>query len=178
MINLSKLLLIIAFCIVNFSCKSGKNTVTSKTDTENSTTEEFSIEDVSQLFAKAVIDVNPSLLQAHFPDVSVARKLSPASTKGKNDKEVQDEMLVPLKKRFLQNLEKIQSAIEANDVDRAHFSYNTYKYYESEDPATVPRVLEVVFKNKEKDVQIPITVLSIDKKWYVFEILNTTNLFK
>lgn len=133
---------------------------------------------VAETFAKAVIDINPGLLNQFAPTTSLARFLSPTATATMSDEQIEKEMLLDLKTVFELNLEKIQTAIESNNVDRATFKYESYNYYETEDPVTSPRVLEVNFLNGNNEVHVPITVLKHEGKWYVFEILNTTNLFK
>ncbi|NNJ56335.1 MAG: hypothetical protein HKP14_09390 [Bacteroidia bacterium] len=133
---------------------------------------------MAESFAKAVIDINPALINEFAPNAGLARVLSPAATASKTDEEIEKDMLSDLKNRFELNLDRIQKAIEENNVDRATFKYESYKYYETEEPKTVPRILEVSFLNGNNEVHIPLTVLKHDDKWFVFEILNTTNLFK
>ncbi|NNJ55344.1 MAG: hypothetical protein HKP14_04410, partial [Bacteroidia bacterium] len=74
---------------------------------------------VAESFAKAVIDINPALLNEFAPNAGLARVLSPTATASKTDEEVEKDMLSDLKNRFELNLDRIQKAIEENNVDRA-----------------------------------------------------------
>ena len=181
-----KNLIIIACAILFVSCSVKKKQV-AENDAEEVVEsivveENIVIDDgltkVAESFAKAVIDIDPNSIAEFNPNANLARMLSPTVTANKTDEEIEKEMLADLRKRLELNLERIQKAIEDNSVDRASFKYESYKYYETEEPATVPRVLEVNFLNGNKEVHVPITVLKHDGKWFIFEILNTTNLFK
>ena len=181
-----KYFLIIATAVLLSSCSVKKNQATTNTSQEVEATiavsESIVIDDgltkVAESFAKAVIDINPELLNEFAPNANLARVLSPTVTASKTDEEIEKEMLSDLNSRFELNLNRIQKAIEENNVDRATFKYESYKFYETEEPVTVPRVLEVNFLNGNKEVHVPLSVLKHDGKWFVFEILNTTNLFK
>ncbi len=113
----------------------------------------------------------------YLPTVAIARAMSPTETTGKSDKDVQI-MIDGLSKTFLRNIKKIQESAEENNVDLTKLMTRNCIYYKSDAPPMEPRVLSVQLSSGTVDFNVPITILNYSGKSYVFEILNTTNLFK
>ena len=133
---------------------------------------------LAQSFAAAVINNDFKSLDSYMPTVMIARYLLAGKPDTLSDSDIQNDMLQPLKDRLHSNLVVIEDDIEKLEIDRAKLKFKSYKYHQSTDPVTVPRVLEVVLDNDGKDVFIPTTVLQIHNKWYLFEILNSSGRFK
>lgn len=115
-------------------------------------------------------------MNAYFPTVQVARSMSPNETNGKSDEEV-EKMLAGMKNRFKENLIKLRAAAIENKVELGKLNIRNCLYFDSEDGAMVPRVLSVEIGTADDLYKIPITVLNYSGKTYVFEVLNTTNIF-
>jgi len=115
-------------------------------------------------------------ISQYFPPVSVARAMSGSSVSGKTDEEVQ-KMIDGMTARFGENVVKLQTAATENNVDVNGLRIRNCLYFDSKDPAMVPRVLSVELSDGSKDYKIPVTVLNYSGKTYVFEILNTQNVF-
>lgn len=155
-------------------CKGKK--IVSNASEEAVTSAPSPIEVVAKDFSKAVINDDVELLKKYFADAAIARSLSPKA-KEMSDDEIQTSMLEALHNRFITNFEAIQTNIAANNYDRSMLSFGGYKYYETDDPITVPRALSVSFKVGDKVETTTITALLMDNRVYLFEILNTTNVF-
>lgn len=108
---------------------------------------------------------------------ALARILSPKETAELTDKQIQETMISGLQQRFLDNLNKLRQAAKDNSVDLNKLRVQNCLYFESDDPPTVPRVLSIELESKGNVFKIPVTILSHEKKTYVFEILKTTGVF-
>ena len=115
-------------------------------------------------------------MNAFFPTVQVARSMSPNETSGKSDEEV-GKMITGMKLRFKENLIRLRASAIENKVELGNLKIKNCLYFDTKDNAMVPRVLSVEIGNQDKDYKIPLTVLNYSGKTYVFEILNTTNIF-
>lgn len=133
---------------------------------------------LAKTFSKALIENDFKSLDSYMPTVMIARYMLAGKPDTLSDSEIQIGMLKPLKDRLYSNLVAIEDDIENLGIDRAKLKFKSYKYNQTTDPVTVPRVLEIVLDNDGKDVTIPTTVLQIHNKWYLFEILNSYGRFK
>ncbi len=117
-------------------------------------------------------------LETFFPTVDLAKTIAPKETSGKSDEEIKTQMVDGLINRFKGNLIQLQEAAKLNRVNLRSLTIKNCLYNESTDPETVPRVLSIEVMDNNKTYTIPVTVLTFEKKTYLFEILNTQNVFK
>lgn len=157
-----------------WGCKAKK--INDETPTETVPEKPNPIEIVARDFGKAMINNDISLVEKYYADVAVARYLSPKA-KEMSDEEIQATMLDGLHNRFISNFEALQNNIITHSYDRNVMEFGGYKYYETDEPITVPRALNVKIKVDEQEEVISITTLLWDENIYLFEILNTTNVF-
>lgn len=156
------------------SCSTLKSTSTSE---DTTSTKNALLQRLGEDFGRSIISGETSGLKEYLPDVALAKILSPERTEAMTDEAIQSEMIDVLVSRFDLNLGKLQNAISENNIDRKQLSFTGSVLNPSDDPPLVPRVLSVNLKNGGEDVSIPVTVLYAQEKWYLFEILNTTNIF-
>ena len=133
------------------------------------------VEGVARDFASAIIAANYDILEKYQVNIGVMRLIMPP--KEQSD-EILEGMLLDFNHKRGIDLQSIQQQIEDNNVDRAKLKYKDYIFHNEgkEDPRDI-KVLEVVLDHAGQEVKIPVTVTELHGKWYLFEILNTTNLF-
>lgn len=132
--------------------------------------------EICEAFLSTLRSGSVDQMSQFFPSLSVARAISGQEASGKSDKDVQ-EMINGLTTRFMENIEKLKTSASDNNVEINSLRVRNCLYFDSKDPVLVPRVLSVELSDGSKDYKIPVTVLNYSGKTYVFEILNTTNIF-
>lgn len=132
--------------------------------------------EICEAFLSTLQSGSNDQISQYFATVPVARAMSGKETNGKTDKDVQV-MIDGLTARFQENINKLRTAADENNIDITKLRVRNCLYNESTDPAMVPRVLSVQLSNGVKDYTIPVTVLNYSGKTYVFEILMTTGIF-
>jgi hypothetical protein len=137
-----------------------------------------SLEEVADIFVQAAAKGSVEDLKIYFPDVALARLLSPEKSATQTDKKIEEEMLAPLVARFTQNIMAIHDQIESAGIPFDEVSLIGTQIEPSKDPALVPRVLTIVLGTNQRSAKVPVTYLELDGRFYLFEILFTSNLFK
>ncbi|MCB9262426.1 MAG: hypothetical protein H6607_08640 [Flavobacteriales bacterium] len=133
--------------------------------------------EVGNAFLSSLKNGNTNSLKPFMADVSVAKTLSPKETKGMTDKEIENKMLTSLHARFDDNFNKLIAAAKENKVDLAPLRLLNCIYHETTDPQTVPRALTIEIGTSTAKYSIPVTVINLANKTYIFEILKTTGVF-
>lgn len=132
---------------------------------------------LSPLIAEAIITGTDTVLEAHFPTPQIARFLTGAKGAAMTDDQIRAEMLDPLRERFSSNLQIMQADMQRLSVSASDLSYDSFEYFDTDEPATVPRALNIYINHQDKKVKVPVTVLYIHEKWYIFEILLSSGRF-
>lgn len=133
--------------------------------------------EVCEAFLAALKSGSTAPMEPFFPDVRMAKSIAPNEVANKTDEQIENEILKGMRDRFTNNLTRLRAHAAENNVDLNKQSLLNCLYVESKDPDMVPRVLSVEIGSPEKKYPIAITVLKLDSKTYVFEILNTTGIF-
>ncbi|MCP4120737.1 MAG: hypothetical protein GY751_03170 [Bacteroidetes bacterium] len=167
------LLLIFCSTSIFIQCKSTQASISSVESSGS-----LDLAEIANLFVESVRARHLEGLHSLMPTVHLARAISPDETEGKSDKEIRDNMISPLKDRFDGNMDNIWKAIESEGKKAADVTLSGYEEYESDDPPTVPRVVNFTFTVDGKTATIPVTYMKLDGMTYVFEILKSTNIFK
>ncbi len=132
---------------------------------------------ISRIFTLALIDNDVALLNEYLPNVATLRMIVGDETKTLTDKEVQEKMADAIVERFKTNFELLQTAIDQNDIDRAKLKYKAYAWEPGTNSMLAPVPLLIVLDYAGEEIAIPVTVLIVDAKCILFEILKTTNIF-
>ncbi|MBO6514960.1 MAG: hypothetical protein JJ975_00230 [Bacteroidia bacterium] len=133
--------------------------------------------EVCDVFLAVLQTQNWEIINPFFAEPDLARYLSPKQTIDQTDQQIREKMIGPMTQRFKDNIGKLRKSAEENSVDLTKLRVQNCLYFDSDDPATVPRVLSVELGDGSKVYKIPVTVLDYKKQTYVFEILNTTRIF-
>lgn len=166
-------LFFLSIILLSFACGSSKSS-TEAAAVQNNDSLPYKL---APVIAESLIKGDEKLLNEHFPTVEIARFLAGGKGKSMTDDEIKDQMLVPLKERFAANLEVIQADMKRLNITAADLEYSKFKYFDTNEPVTVPRALTIYLNNQGKEVQVPTSVLKIHDKWYVFEILMSSGRF-
>lgn len=170
---------LLALIVFSFACGSSKQ---SAEVTETESVVETVVNDstpatVAPIIAQAIIQGNDTILEPFYPTPQIAKFLTGAKGAAMTDEQIRSEMLDPLRERFQSNIQNMQDDMKKLNISASDLSYDSFEYFDTEEPATVPRALNIYIDNKGKQVKVPVTVLNIHEKWYVFEILLSTGRF-
>lgn len=134
--------------------------------------------EICDAFVATLQTGNSRPMEQYFPTLDLAKTIAPNETSGKTDEQIKTEMVDALINRFKENLHKLQEAAKLNRITLQSLTVKNCLYNESSDPETVPRVLNIEVMDNNGSYTIPVTVLKFENKTYVFEILNTQNVFR
>lgn len=132
---------------------------------------------LASIFTYALVENDIEALNDFLPTVSLLRMLASNETKALTDKEVKEKMVDGIVSRFTTNFEKLQTAIDENDIDRAKLKYKSYTSESASTTNFAPTPVLIVLDYDGKDITIPVTSVNMDAKCTLFEILKTTNIF-
>ena len=164
-------LLILLLCsVILIQCSASKTTTEVQTHQS-----EPSMTDLCIMLVDVIKSNDTKYLSTYFPDVAIARILSPEETKGLSDSEITKNMLQPLQTRFEKNISNLRAGVESNKLEYSDPSYESFKLEASDDPPLVPRVLSITAKAKGLTGNIPVTYIEHEDRIYLFEILISTN---
>lgn len=143
------------------------------------------VADVAHTFIKAVKMNDMQLIKDKFLTAGAAYALLPKESAGLSEAQKNEQFITPLYNRFAENFEKIQAQIKSEQIDPRKIDLVSYKL-EKIDPAAeeaqqkkiLPQAMSLFFNYHKKEQNIPISVIEIDEKWYILEILFTTDIFK
>jgi len=167
------LLMILCSTSIFIQCKSSQASISS---VESSGA--LDMAEIANLFVESVRTKHLQGLHSLMPTVAIAKTISPKETKGMSDKDIRDNMIAALRDRFNSNMDNIWTAIEEEGKQITDVQLSGYEEYESDDPPTVPRVVNFTFTVDGKTATIPVTYMNHGGMTYIFEILHSTNIFK
>jgi len=134
--------------------------------------------EIANLFVESIRTQHLQGLHSLMPNVDLTRSIAPEETKDKSDKYIRENMLASLRERFNSNMDNIWEAVESEGMKISDVTLSGYEEYASEDPPSVPRVVNFTFSVDGKTATIPVTYMKRDGMTYIFEILHSTNIFK
>jgi hypothetical protein len=134
---------------------------------------------MASAFAYALYQNDFASLSNYLPTVGVVRQIAEKETSGMSDKEVQEKMVKMVVDRFEANFNKLQEGIDENDIDRTKLKYKEYKVEADPNSSLAPVPMQIIFgyDGKDEGFNIPVTMVEIDNKCTLFEILMTSNIF-
>lgn len=137
------------------------------------------VAEIAHSFMKAVKENNLKHIQSRFLDVEAAYAILPKESAGMNVKEKNEKYIKPLHAKFEENFNKIQEQIEAGKINTRKMDLVSYKLEKMKGNDQVkPQAMSLFFNYNKKEHIIPVSVVQIDERWYVLEILYTSNLFE
>ncbi len=153
--------------------------------TLNTVSAQDNVAEIAHAFIKAVKTNDLSVIKGRYLDVKSAYAILPKESTGMNAVQKNETFIKPLYKRFSENFEKIQDQIKNGNIDVRKIDLVSYKLEkidlkaaEAQGKQKLPQAMSLFFNYKKKEHIIPISVVEIDERWYILEILYTTDLFK
>lgn len=126
----------------------------------------------------AILQNDMSKLKEYQPTTDLLKSLYPELAGSMTDEELKEKFLMPLTQRFQGNIDNIQAEIKEEEIDLDKIKFKEYSIEKMYDDKTMPSAMSIQFHYGEKEESIPVTILETGGKWYVFEILISTNIFK
>lgn len=138
---------------------------------------EQSLKEVGDRLLRAIQGENDAL-DGFAPDVAFAKVLAPKETKDLSDQAIEDQLLSGLKSRLASNIETLANDAKNKRIDVESLIVESITEEPSTDPPLVPRVVSIKLSNKEWKASVPLTFVKHEGRIYVFEILNSVDIFK
>lgn len=136
------------------------------------------VADIAHAFMQAVKKNDLHLIDKFYVDAKLAYSLLPKDAVGMSLREQNEKYIKPLHVRFEDNFKKIQTQIKDKNIKVSAIDLRSYKLEDvNEDQPKNVRAMSLYFDYMGEEKVIPISVVSIDEKWYILEILFTSNLF-
>ena len=137
------------------------------------------VAEIAHSFIKAIKTNDIKAIEGRFLDVNASYAILPKESAGMNAKQKNEKYIKPLIHRFSENFEKIQQQIKDEGVNVRKIDLQSYKLEKMKGTDKVkPIAMSIFFKYNNKERLIPVSVVEIDERWYIMEILYTTDLFK
>lgn len=140
------------------------------------------VEKQEELFSRTVMDAilnnKLDLLKEYQPTIELARKIVGERAKSMTDEQISQGMLIPLQERFQANVDKIQTEIKTDKIDLEKVEFKKYTIEKMDEGEFIPSAMSIQFSYKGEDESIPVSILKVNDKWYIFEILYATDIFK
>lgn len=143
------------------------------------------VAEIAHSFIKAIKSNDLSAIKSRYLDVNAAYAILPKESAGMNAKQKNETYIEPLYKRFAENFEKIQTQIKNGNINAKKIDLVSYKLGkiapnapEANGNQKLPQAMSLFFNYNKKEHVIPISVVEIDERWYILEILYVTELFK
>ncbi len=137
------------------------------------------VAEIAHAFIKALKSNNIKLIENRFIDINAAYAILPKESAGLNARDKNNKYLKPIHQKFKTDFDKIQQEIKDKEINIRRIDLRSYKLEnrKSGDPIK-PLGMSLFINYNNKEQLIPVSVVEIDERWYVIEILNTTDLFK
>lgn len=142
-------------------------------------TAQDNVADVAHAFIKSVKLNDISYVKKHFISSTIAYSILPKQAVGMNRKEQNTKYIKPLHKNFQAKFNDLQELIKNKSITARNIDLQSYKL-EKIKPASKTKVqaMSLFIDYKGEELTIPISVVSLNEKWYILEILDTENIFK
>lgn len=126
----------------------------------------------------AILQDDISKLKDYQPTTDLLRSLYPELAGEMTDKELEEKFIIPLSQRFQGNIDNVQAEIKEEKIDLDKIKFKEYSIEKMYDDKSMPSAMSIQFYYGEKEESIPVTVMEVEGKWYIFEMLISTNIFK
>jgi len=137
------------------------------------------VANIAHSFIKAVKSNDIERIQKRFLNVSAAYPILPRESAGMNAKQKKETYIKPMHQEFEDNFKTIQAQIKDENIDARKIDLISYKLEKKKNKNKIePIAMSLFFNYKKKEHILPISVVQIDERWYILEILNTSNLFQ
>lgn len=138
----------------------------------------FAQEPLAKAFIAAVRSNNPALLKQWLPTPALVRELEPARTKGLSDAAIRQKYLTPLQKKLAQDFANFQASAQKSGIDVSKLRYDSFQLHRDDaSAANKPLACSINYTYNDKHGSFTITVLEKQKKWTLFEVLLSVNIF-
>jgi hypothetical protein len=113
----------------------------------------------------------------YFPNAEVARQLSPKETGGMTDEDIEKNLLAPLRERLEANVENLRRDAEKKGLEYSHIAMIREELQPRENESMPVDVVTILLGSDRITGTVPVTFSEIDGKFYIFEVLFTTDIF-
>mgnify|MGYP000907694317 CR=1 FL=1 len=133
-------------------------------------------EPLAKAFVEAVRANNPALLKQWWPTQALVRELEPTRTKGLSVAAIKQKFLVPLQKKLEKDFANFQASAQQNSLDVSRLRYEGFQLQRN-DTTNKPMACTIHYSYGDKQSSFTITVWEKRKKWILFEVLLSVNVF-
>lgn len=135
-------------------------------------------EPLAKAFIEAVRNNNLALLKQWSPTPALVRALEPTRTKGLSDAAIKQKFLVPLQKKLMQDFANFQAPARQSSIDVTKLRYESFQLHRDDTNApNKPLACSINYSYGDKQGSFTITVLEKQKKWTIFEVLLSVDIF-
>lgn len=134
--------------------------------------------EMANTIMNAILQDDISMLETYQPTTDLLKSLYPEMAGSLTDKELKAKFLEPLAQRLQGNIDNIQAEIKKEKIDLKKIKFKEYSIEKMHDDDKMPFAMSIQFYYGKEEEAIPVTVLEVEGKWYIFEILISTNIFK
>lgn len=137
------------------------------------------VAEIAHAFIRAVKENNLKHIKPRYLSMEGAYAILPKESVGMNAREKNDTYLKPMYASFEKNFKKIQDQISAGNINVRKIDLLSYKLEKKKDAViTQPQAMSLFFNYNKKEHILPVSVVQIDERWYILEILSVDNLFE
>ena len=135
-------------------------------------------EPLAKAFIEAVRGNNPALLKQWSPTPALVRLLEPTRTKGLSDAAIRQKYLAPLQKKLANDFANFQASAQQSSIDVTKLRYESFQLHRDDTNApNKPLACSINYSYGDKQGTFTITVLEKQKRWTIFEVLLSVNVF-
>lgn len=135
-------------------------------------------EPLAKAFLEAVRSNNPASLKQWVPTTALVRELEPVRTKGLSDAAIKGKFLVPLQKKLEKDFANFQTSAQQNAIDLSKLRYDSFQLHrDNTNAANKPMPCTINYSYGDKQGSFTITILEKQRKWILFEVLLSVNVF-
>lgn len=135
------------------------------------------VADIGHAFVMAIKNNDIEKIKTFFIPQDIAYHILPKSSAGMTMQQKNEQYLLPLYQKFEENFNKITQQINDKNVSTSKLNLFSYKLEKPQEKMPM-QGMNLYIKYYDKEYNIPISVIEIEERWYILEILFTSNLFE
>jgi len=135
------------------------------------------VAEIAHSMFKAIKTNDIKVIDSRFLDINAAYAVLPKESAGMNLKQKNNTYLKPMHNEFIENFEKIQTHIREENIAVNRIDLVSYKLEKKKDGQVKTQAMSLFFTYNKKELLLPVSVVEIDEKWYITQILKTDHLF-
>lgn len=143
------------------------------------------VAEIAHAFIRAVKENKLEHIQSRFISTEAAYAILPKESAGMNTREKNEKYIKPYYTKFTESFNNIQQQIIDGNINAGKIDLVSYKLEKmsvqqdqnGNDPVK-PQAMSLFFYYNKKENNIPVSVVLIDERWFILEILDTDNLFE